>query len=73
MYLNKKKCPGDLNNGKRCYKVNDFLKQGYKITNQKYDKYNINYTLIKKSWIRSDKLIICRINKVTGKGRCTKP
>ena len=70
----KKWCPGEFNNGQKCYKINDFLSQGYEIKNEKHGEHsNITYTLIKKSFFTSDKMIICKVHTNSKSTRCHKP
>ena len=71
----KKWCPGEeFNDGKKCYKINDFLSQGYDIKNEKHGEHsNITYTLIKKSFFTSDKMIICKVHTNSKSTRCHKP
>jgi len=71
----KKWCPGkEFNDGKKCYKLNDFLSQGYKIINEEHGEHsNITYSLFKESWFGSDKLIICKVHANSKETRCHKP
>ena len=71
----KKWCPGkDFNDGKKCYKINDFLSQGYEIKNEQHGTHsNVTYTLYKKSVVGSDKMIICKVHVNSKKTRCHKP
>jgi len=67
-------CPGEFNDGKRCYKINDFLSQGYEITNEEHGEHsNTTYTLFKKRWFGSNKLIICKVHANSKSTRCHKP
>ena len=70
----KKWCPGEFNDGKKCYKINDFLSQGYEIKNEKHGEYsNVTYTLIKKNFFGSNKMIICKVHINSKSTRCHKP
>lgn len=65
----------DMNDGNKCYGLNDFLNQGYEIkeTTSIKEGTSIVYTLEKKSFLGKSKIILCRVHSRSLDSFCKKP